>query len=249
MQTLLKAADSGDALPPRLPGEEEDDDEEDDEGQVGTSPQGRRGSKTAGSGGPLGPSNSSNNNAAAPGKKPAADEPHSAMSNDAGPAQVPFGPPPQPSTNLGDASVAFDRLNTANLVRELQRLLNSRETDLKRLLVQPAGLRHEVQCDVVRVGSGNTYRCYLRLNGRNDKRLCVFEACRTRKGKLKNSEYRIMLPAADPRMVPTEFGPVNEMSKEALDAALYCGKVRMHLRASPCISVHLRASPAFHGLL
>ena len=129
-----------------------------------------------------------------------------------------------------------DRLNTSALVSELQRLLNSRETDLKRLLVHPAGLRHEVQCDVVRVGSGNTYRCYLRLGGRNDRRVCVFEASRSRKGKLKNSQYRIMLPAADPRMVPPEYGPVKEMSEEA---ALQVGKLRSNMfnvDMSGCVS-------------
>ena len=68
----------------------------------------------------------------------------------------------------------------------------------------------------------------MRLGGRNDRRICIFEAARSRKGKLKNSQYRIMLPASDPRMVPSEFGPVKEMSEEALDAALYCGKVRSY---------------------
>ena len=58
--------------------------------------------------------------------------------------------------------------------------------------------------------------------------MCIFEAARTRKGKLKNSQYRIMLPASDPRMVPPEYGPVKEMSDEALDAALYSGKVRSY---------------------
>jgi len=123
--------------------------------------------------------------------------------------------------------------------------------------VHPMGLMREVQCDVLRVGKGNTYviappmgphphtpcdhtpshptgppptsyRCYLRLPGVSERRVCVFEASRTRKGKLKNSQYRILLPSNDPRMVPSEFGPVAEMSEEALDAALYCGKVRSH---------------------
>ena len=62
--------------------------------------------------------------------------------------------------------------------------------------MQPAGLHHEVQCDVVRVGKGNTYRCYLRLGGLNERRLCIFEASRTRKGKMKNSQYVIRFPAA-----------------------------------------------------
>lgn len=99
---------------------------------------------------------------------------------------------------------------------------------MKRLLVLPHGLQREVQCDVVRVGKGNTYRCYLRLGSNNERRICIFEASRTRKGKLKNSQYRILLPSSDARMVAPEYGPLKEMSEEALDAALYCGKVRSY---------------------
>ena len=60
-----------------------------------------------------------------------------------------------------------------------------------------------MQLDVLRVGKSNTYRCYLRLGSRSDKRVCIFEASRTRKGKLKNSQYLIHLPRADPRSART----------------------------------------------
>jgi len=141
---------------------------------------------------------------------------------------VPFGPPPQPTNALGDPAMLPANLGRTALIGELQQLLNSSETDIKRLLVVPCGLKNEVQCDVVRVGKGNTYRCYLRLGSTHDRRLCIFEASRTRKGKLKNSQYRILLPANDARMVPSAYGMMSEMSEEALDAVLYCGKVRSY---------------------
>ena len=79
---------------------------------------------------------------------------------------------------------------------------------------------------MVRCGNSNTYRCYLRLGSRSDRRICIFEASRSRKGKLKNSQYSIRMPASDPRLVePTDGMP---LSDEALDAALYCGKVRSY---------------------
>jgi hypothetical protein len=210
MQMLLRAADAGEALPPRLEGEEEDDDEDDADGDT---PQSGRGSSADAEEGVLAPSKPNGGGAKQQGGSKGA---------------VPFGPPPHPRNTLGDPELLPAQLPGPALIRELQKLLNSRETDIKRLLVMPMGLKHEVQCDVVRVGKGNTYRCYLRLFGSNDRRVCVFEATRTRKGKLKNSQYRIMLPANDPRMVPPEYGPVSEMSEEALDAALYCGKVRSY---------------------
>ena len=223
MQELLRAADAGDELPPRLEGEEEEDDDD----EAGTSAA-LNGGHVEGAG-VLSPSNKgrSSEGPAARGNNGKASKlaEEASVSTD---KPAPYGPPPLPTSTAGDLPVLKERLSASELVRELQLLLNSSETDLKQLLVRPMGLEHEVQCDVVRVGSSNTYRCYLRLLGRNDRRLCIFEASRTRKGKLKNSQYRIMLPAADPRMVPSEYGPVSEMSDEALDAALYCGKVRSY---------------------
>ena len=204
MQQLLRAADAGDDLPPRLEGEEEDDDEEEE-----------------------GPSPSNDETAAKPNRKASASSTNSGNSGNSG-AAVPFGPPPLPSGPLGDSSVQYKNMKTSTLITELQQLLNSREVDMKRLLVVPCGLLHEVQMDVMRVGKGNTYKCYLRLGGQNDRRVCIFEASRTRKGKLKNSQYSIMMPQADPRFTPAEYGPINEMSDAAREQALYCGKVRSY---------------------
>ena len=242
MQQLLRAADAGDALPPRLPGEEEDDDEEDDSAGAQSKPNVVDASVRAvdGGGGVLAPAPP--NGATAPvarsGKKGESESVVTETTAAAAPpaaaaaaAAAPYGPPPVPAQSLGDAAVTPDKLPRAALIRELQSLLNSTETDLKRLLVLPCGLLREVQCDVVRVGTSNTYRCYLRLGARNDRRVCIFEASRTRKGKLKNSQYRILLPAADARMVPSEFGPAKDLPSDALtgdDGPLYCGKVRSY---------------------
>ena len=53
-----------------------------------------------------------------------------------------------------------------------------------------------------------------------------------RKGKLKNSQYLITLPTSDPRMVPPEFGPLREMSEEALESESRsrCAAVRCERR-------------------
>ena len=69
-------------------------------------------------------------------------------------------PPPYPSIVKMN-----DTRDAAELLRELQCTFNSKETDVKRLLMTPAGLRTEVQCDVERVGSSSNYRCYVRLGG------------------------------------------------------------------------------------
>lgn len=254
MQTLLKAADAGDALPPRLEGEEEDDDEgsneeEDDGAGCGVGAGSTAKSGRNGTGGSV-LADSNGNHGARGGKagvEAAAAEAATAGSGGVSAAQasssssggggaasgVAFGPPPVPADSLGDPSCLPGKLGVYDLLRELQPLLNAPgETDLKRLLVLPHGLQREVQCDVVRVGKGNTYRCYLRLpgsgTGAQERRVCIFEATRSRKGKLKNSQYRILLPKGDARMIPAEYGPPSEMSDEALDAALYCGKVRSY---------------------
>jgi hypothetical protein len=233
MKTLLRAAESGEELPPRLEGEEEDDDEGEEEaaarGLAGganvLSSRSQNGANNDGAG------NGASGRGA--GGKPtfggagALERAQAPAAEQARPP-VPFGPPPLPLHALGDTDILADRLDVRELTGELQQLLNATETDIKRLLVVPSGLLHEVQCDVMRVGKGNTYRCYLRLGGTNERRVCIFEATRTRKGKLKNSQYRIMLPSGDSRFVPTEYGPVHEMSEEALDTALYCGKVRSY---------------------
>jgi len=138
------------------------------------------------------------------------------------------GPPPIPSQKLGDPAALPSSIVRQALLTELQSLLCSKETNLKRLLMLPSGLRQEVQCDVVRVGKGNTYRCFLRLGGANDRRICIFEASRSRVGKLKNSQYRVTMPSADPRLLEADIREGRGSYEEALEAALYCGKVRSY---------------------
>jgi len=60
------------------------------------------------------------------------------------------GPPPIPSQKLGDPAALPSSIVRQALLTELQSLLCSKETNLKRLLMLPSGLRQEVQCDVVR---------------------------------------------------------------------------------------------------
>ena len=135
------------------------------------------------------------------------------------PVRAPTPPPPIPP---------IDDLSTEELVRELQRELRSQESNVKRLLVEPTGLQHEVQCDILRVGQ-NTYQCFLRLYGRDDRRVCLFEASRSHKGWMCNPEYRITLPTTDARMLPAaESEPTAEVSAEARDAAVYCGRMRSY---------------------
>jgi hypothetical protein len=73
------------------------------------------------------------------------------------------------------------------------------------------------------VGKSNNYRCYLRLGSRSDRRICIFEASRTRKGSLKNSQYVIKLPRDDPRLVDVE-----ENLGYLPEDLFYCGKVRSY---------------------
>jgi hypothetical protein len=56
--------------------------------------------------------------------------------------------------------------------------------------------------------------------------VCIFEAARSRKGRLLNPQYRIMLPAADARMLPDDVGP--EMPAATRQEALYCGRLRSY---------------------
>ena len=133
------------------------------------------------------------------------------------------GPPPTPAHALGDAAVLPTKMLRPTLLAQLQALLHTRETDMKRLLVLPHGLPHEVQLDVLRVGKSNNYRCYLRLGSRSDRRICIFEASRTRKGSLKNSQYVIKLPRDDPRLVDVE-----ENLGYLPEDLFYCGKVRSY---------------------
>jgi len=136
-----------------------------------------------------------------------------------------MGPPENPKHPLGDKEALPAALPKPQLISQLQALLRSGETDLKKLLVVPHGLPHEVQLDVLRVGKSNAYKCFLRLGSRNERRICIFEASRTRKGSLKNSQYLIKFPKGDPRLVDAPDGALNG---EALEAALYCGKVRSY---------------------
>ena len=242
MQTLLRAADAGDALPPRLEGEEEEDDEGEEEEDDG----GMAGGVTIGAGtgkdGVLSDANGTAVNGAAKGARGGAAKAAQPSAAATSSAPVPFGPPPVPVQAGGDVACSATRLGAYDLVRELQLLLNApNETDLKRLLVIPHGLQHEVQCDVVRVGKGNSYRCYLRLGGGNDRRICIFEATRSRKGKLKNSQYRIMLRADDPRMIPPEYGPVKEMTDEVI-ACSHLNSLASHF---PPLTSHL-SPPTSH---
>ena len=114
-----------------------------------------------------------------------------------------------PSESNGDA------LDTDELLRELQRMLNSREADVKALLMRPHGLSREVQCDIERVGSSSNYRCYIRLGGQSARRVCIFEASRSRKGKLANSHYRLQLPEKDPRLAPKGAHRMEEYAARA----------------------------------
>jgi len=143
------------------------------------------------------------------------------------------GPPPIPGNVLGDmVCLPGKGMSAQALIGELQTLLNSRETDMKRLLTLPMEKTREVHMDVVRSQSGFssskcTYRCYLRLAGSSgDRRVCIFEATHSRKGAFHNSQYRIHLPADDPRML----GGILKrgMREDELDRATYCGKVRSY---------------------
>ena len=121
-----------------------------------------------------------------------------------------------PTLPGGEPSTSPEQLDLLNLVAELQLLLNSHETEPKRLLTLPKGIGGEVQCDVLRTSiSPMSYRCYLRLGGSAARRICIFEAVRSRKGKLANSHYRIQLPN-DRRLLPSD----------AAYGTAYCGKMR-----------------------
>lgn len=74
----------------------------------------------------------------------------------------------QPARQPMGELTASGALDTARLVSELQRALGSHEHNVKRLLVQPTDKSCKVHCDIVR--TGNTYRCYLLLEGRQDRR-------------------------------------------------------------------------------
>ncbi len=65
------------------------------------------------------------------------------------------GPPPYPVTEAGDDGVASSQLPLHALVSQLQRLLASSETNVKKMLCTPMRSPVPVQCDVVRVGSSN----------------------------------------------------------------------------------------------
>ena len=126
--------------------------------------------------------------------------------------------PPSKPPPRGDASTAS--LPADELLGELRRLLRSSHADPKRMLIEPVGLGHEVQCDVVRLGRGDVaYRCYLRLPGVR-RRVCVLEASRSRKGKLNNAHYHIRLPP-DPRLAPVAGADDGAASEKG-----YCGKIR-----------------------
>jgi hypothetical protein len=132
-----------------------------------------------------------------------------------------------PMSSVRQARNAGTPATEAELLRELQEALNSHEDDLKRLLMESTSTpEHEVQCDVVR--EGNMFKCHICLHGRSDQKVCIFEALRTRKGRMRNPEYRIALPAADPRMLPLERDPASEPAAKDRCAALYCGRVRSY---------------------
>ena len=136
--------------------------------------------------------------------------------------------PATPTRTLDRVRMPCRVFRRSELIAELQILLNAPgEADLKRLLTLPHGLRDgvEVQCDVERVAL-YSYRCHLRLGA--GRSVCIFEACKSRTATMRNSQYRIRLPASDDRMLPVECGPPTELSREAVDAALYCGKMRAY---------------------
>ena len=141
---------------------------------------------------------------------------------------------PYPDTELGDDAVGPAVLDREALLGRIQTLLASTEPDLKRLLTEPGAHESVVQLDVCRAGKSNRYRCYMRLDGTSDSRVCIFEASRSRKGKLSNSKYAITLPARDGRLRPTlnrlgqPLPGAGQLSKEEREAALYCGKLRSY---------------------
>eukprot|EP00908_Phaeocystis_cordata_P011801 Transcript_22756.p1 GENE.Transcript_22756~~Transcript_22756.p1 ORF type:complete len:455 (+),score=191.70 Transcript_22756:403-1767(+) len=122
--------------------------------------------------------------------------------------------PSYPSLPHGEPATSAEQLSARQLVAELQQLLKSDETEPKRLLTLPKGIgTEEVQCDVMRTSvSPMVYRCFLRLGGVQARRICILEATRSRKGKLKSSHYHITL-FHDPRLLPA-------------GGDAYCGKMR-----------------------
>jgi len=139
---------------------------------------------------------------------PEPDENHAAPPKDTAQPSV-------PSMLYGEPASSVEQLSASQLVADLQRLLHSQETEPKRLLTLPKGVgSDEVQCDVMRSSiSPMVYRCFLRLGGVSSRRICIFEAVRSRKGKLKSSHYAINL-FNDPRLMLGTGGDG------------YCGKMR-----------------------
>lgn len=124
----------------------------------------------------------------------------SARPSTGGPPLPPAPPPPQfkastiPECVAGDPSTRL--LDPGQLKQAIGQTLKHHpaEFTLKRMLLMPAMHSRTVSCDVVRVGGLGKYRCYLRLGDDPSQRVCIFEAHRSRKGKLSNSHYYISLP-------------------------------------------------------
>ena len=70
--------------------------------------------------------------------------------------------------------------------------------------------------------------------------MCIFEARRQRKGRLKNSQYNIFLPSSDVRLRPV--GGL-ELTNDELEASLYCGKVRNHRLSDDNLGPTLSPTP------
>ena len=160
----------------------------------------------------------------------------------------PRAPPPsgqilaiEPSEVCAASTASAEPLSA---LRRLQKLLNSAEADIKRLLVEPSSSPHDVQCDTVRVG--DTYRCYLNFQQRKGElatpdedasvyartrpdrsscrsSVCIFEAKRMRKGRLRNVQYLITLPATGVQLVADDTS-AGDLTKEAR----YCGRLRSY---------------------
>mmetsp|Transcript_17805 Transcript_17805/g.58160 ORF Transcript_17805/g.58160 Transcript_17805/m.58160 type:complete len:897 (-) Transcript_17805:288-2978(-) len=128
----------------------------------------------------------------------------SASKSTCGPPLPPAPPPPQfkastiPECVAGDPSTRL--FDPGQLKQAIGQTLKHHpaEFTLKHMLLMPAMHSRRVSCDVVRVGGLGKYRCYLRLGDDPSQRVCIFEAHRSRKGKLSNSHYYISLPD-DPR--------------------------------------------------
>jgi hypothetical protein len=119
-----------------------------------------------------------------------------------------------PECAAGDPSTRL--LDSGQLKQAIGQTLRHQpsELTLKRMLLLPTMHGRRVSCDVLRVGGLGKYKCFLRLGDDPTQRVCVFEAHRSRKGKLSNSHYYISMPD-DLRLYdqPASSGKADEKRK------------------------------------